>query len=91
VYAIEAFKELGDAGSEAERKNKIVKALDIVAKRLGNTRAVCKKYYVHPAIPELYSKKELENFFDAKKQDNNSKIFTEAETILIEILKKQAK
>jgi DNA topoisomerase-1 len=87
VYAIEAFKELGDGETEAETKNKIVKALDIVAKRLGNTRAVCKKYYVHPAIPELYSKKELERFFDTTKRNSESKNFTEAESILIEILR----
>ena len=91
VYAIEAFKELGYGETETERKNMIVKALDIVAKRLGNTRAVCKKYYVHPDIPELYSNKELESFFDTTKRTNDSKNFTEAESILIEILQKQLK
>jgi DNA topoisomerase-1 len=91
VYAIEAFKELGYGETEAEKKNKIIKALDTVAKRLGNTRAVCKKYYVHPAIPELYSTKELERFFDTTKRNNESKNFTEAESILIEILQRQVK
>ena len=26
----------------------------MVAERLGNTRAVCRKYYVHPALIEAY-------------------------------------
>jgi DNA topoisomerase-1 len=33
-----------------EAKHNIVLALDAVAERLGNTRAVCRKYYVHPAL-----------------------------------------
>ncbi len=33
----------------------IVGAIDQVAKSLGNTRAVCRKCYVHPAVLETYS------------------------------------
>jgi DNA topoisomerase-1 len=32
----------------------INKAIDTVAERLGNTRTVCKNYYVHPALIEAY-------------------------------------
>lgn len=42
------------AASQTEGKRKIVEVLDQVARKLGNTRAVCKKYYVHPALPDLY-------------------------------------
>ena len=31
-----------------------MRAIDLVAERLGNTRAVCRKYYVHPALIEAY-------------------------------------
>ena len=54
--------------------------------RLGNTRTVCKKYYVHQAIPDLYAKKELEKFFVADKTANKWENFSEAERILMEIL-----
>ncbi|WP_341842251.1 DNA topoisomerase IB [Chitinophaga caseinilytica] len=40
--------------SAAECKRTIVEVLDQVARKLGNTRAVCKKYYVHPALTDLY-------------------------------------
>ncbi len=30
------------------------RAVDAVAERLGNTRAVCRKYYVHPALVHAY-------------------------------------
>ena len=38
--------------NEAERN--IVAAVDMTAKRLGNTRSVCRKYYIHPALIEAY-------------------------------------
>ena len=31
-----------------------MRAIDTVAERLGNTRAVCRKYYVHPAVLQAY-------------------------------------
>jgi DNA topoisomerase-1 len=37
-------------------------ALDAVAERLGNTRAVCRKYYVHPAILLAYERQELDRY-----------------------------
>jgi DNA topoisomerase-1 len=38
------------APSERARKRELVKALDAVAGRLGNTRAVCRRCYVHPVV-----------------------------------------
>ncbi len=35
-------------------KRAIVQAIDEVARRLGNTRSVCRKCYVHPAVIEAY-------------------------------------
>ena len=87
VYAIEAFKELGGCETETEKKKRIVQALDVVAKRLGNTRAVCKKYYIHPIIEELYLNDRLENFFQIKKSGEKDQ-FSEAEYILMQILEK---
>jgi DNA topoisomerase-1 len=45
------------------QKKNIVQALDKVAGHLGNTRTVCKKYYVHPLIISLYENKSLEKYF----------------------------
>ncbi len=49
-----ALWELGPPSSEQEAKQNINAALDQVAARLGNTRAVCRQYYVHPAIIDTY-------------------------------------
>jgi DNA topoisomerase-1 len=85
VYAIEALSELGCCESEADAKKKIVQALDLVAKRLGNTRTVCKKYYVHPVIIDLFVNNQLQELLqleEAKSVDGLSKV----ERILMNIL-----
>ncbi len=40
--------------STAHGKRMINRAIDAVARRLGNTKAVCRKSYVHPAILDAY-------------------------------------
>ncbi|HEV7621980.1 MAG TPA: DNA topoisomerase IB, partial [Flavisolibacter sp.] len=47
---LRAFKSIGQADGDKECKKNIIAALDEVSKKLGNTRTVCKKYYVHPGI-----------------------------------------
>jgi DNA topoisomerase-1 len=54
IQAVAALQELGPAGTEREAKSAILKAIDQVAEQLNNTRAVCRKYYVHPAVFETY-------------------------------------
>jgi len=85
VYAIEALKELGCCETEMEAKKKVLDALDIVAKRLGNTRTVCKKYYVHPVILDLFVNKQLERFLHPGESKNGERL-SEAENILLKIL-----
>ena len=53
VAAVE-LRAMGPAAIRSEADRNIVQALDAVAKRLGNTRAVCRKYYVHPALLDAY-------------------------------------
>jgi DNA topoisomerase I len=62
LEALRAFNEIGDAETEAATKRNINTALDMVAKQLGNTRAVCRKYYVHPTIIDLYSNHQLSKY-----------------------------
>ncbi|HXZ96929.1 MAG TPA: DNA topoisomerase IB, partial [Burkholderiales bacterium] len=52
-----AAKELcvmGPAKNRREAERNMARAIDAVAKRLGNTRAVCRKYYVHPRLVTAY-------------------------------------
>ena len=45
---------MGPAATRREADRNVVRAIDEVSERLGNTRAVCRKYYVHPALLEAY-------------------------------------
>ena len=90
VQALLAFKELGLSDTQTQTKRNIVAALDMVATALGNTRTVCKKYYVHPLIVSLYETKTLEKYLkhlDALEEDDNKTGLTKEEKILMNILK----
>jgi DNA topoisomerase-1 len=54
MLAVAALREVGPLENEREAKSAIVKAIDRVAKQLNNTRAVCRKYYIHPTVFETY-------------------------------------
>ena len=54
VLAARALADAGPARSERVARKRVVQAIDIVSARLGNTRAICRKCYVHPAILEAY-------------------------------------
>ena len=51
--------------SEAEAKRRVIEAIDSVARRLGHTRAVCRKAYVHPAVIAAFVDGGLETAFRA--------------------------
>jgi DNA topoisomerase-1 len=40
--------------SETQAQRNLVQAIETVAQRLGNTRSVCRRCYVHPAIVDSY-------------------------------------
>lgn len=54
VLAAAALRELEGFESETEAKRNVIAAIDRVARRLGNTRAVCRRSYVHPAVLDSY-------------------------------------
>jgi len=54
VEAARALAEMGEPDDEKDAKKKVIAAIDRVAERLGNTRAVARSSYVHPAVPLSY-------------------------------------
>jgi DNA topoisomerase-1 len=54
VLAALALQEFEKFDSETQAKKNIVRAIETVAERLGNTPSVCRKCYVHPAVLEAY-------------------------------------
>jgi DNA topoisomerase-1 len=60
--AARALLDIGPATTTTEAKRNVVEAVDQVAARLGNTRAVCRKCYIHPDVVDAYMDGSL---FDA--------------------------
>jgi DNA topoisomerase-1 len=54
VLAARALGSLAGFASQAQAKRNIAKAVQHVACRLGNTKAVCRKSYIHPAVFDCY-------------------------------------
>ena len=54
VLAARELSRFDAHASEAEAKRDLVAAIDVVAGTLGNTRAICRKCYVHPAVVGAY-------------------------------------
>ena len=55
VLALGALREAAGFENESEARKNVVAAIDDVARRLGHTRAVCRRSYVHPAVIERYA------------------------------------
>ncbi len=54
VLACTSLRECEPASSRAQAKKNVLLAVDAVAGVLGNTRTVCRKSYIHPAILDAY-------------------------------------
>jgi DNA topoisomerase-1 len=54
VLAALALREFEKFDSAAQAKKNIVRAIESVAEKLGNTPSICRKCYVHPAVIDAY-------------------------------------
>jgi len=54
MLAAESLREMGPASTKRDAKHNVLRAIDRTAERLGNTRNVCRQYYIHPALIEAY-------------------------------------
>jgi len=89
VALLQSLCTIGKANSATEVKKNIVSALDEVSKKLGNTRAICKKYYVHPELVRLYENNSLDKYLDELEKlaecDDHTDL-TKDEKVLMKIL-----
>jgi len=54
MHAAAALRELGPAPTKKAAEKNVKTAVDRTAAMLGNTRSVCRKYYIHPVLLESY-------------------------------------
>jgi DNA topoisomerase-1 len=82
VVAAEVLVDLGPPRSATDGKRKIVAAIDAAAERLNNTRAVCRKSYVNPRVPESYLDRSLDDAF-RRAEDRDRLSHAESATLLV--------
>lgn len=54
LEAAVTFVQLGSFETEQEAQQNITRTVEAVADRLGNTKSVCRQYYIHPGLIETY-------------------------------------
>lgn len=85
----ETLMETGTVTNEKEIQQNILKAYDAAALGLGNTRNVCRKYYVHPLLVTTYKDGSIQKFFDEVEKDTSvsSDNFSSSEKAISKMLK----
>lgn len=89
VLASLALRDFESFTSETQAKKNVVAAIKSVAERLGNTPAVCRKCYVHPAVLECYMGGALSRAAQrAMNAEDEVEAIRAEEQALIELLRK---
>jgi DNA topoisomerase-1 len=88
LNALCAFQEVGAFENVTHFKRNVVNVLDTVAGKLGNTRTVCKKYYVHPTVIAAYESGSLWKY-EVTEQENAGELNPQ-EQVLLKLLSTEA-
>jgi DNA topoisomerase-1 len=84
---------MDSAANVGEAKKNISQAVATVACLLGNTPAICRRCYVHPAIIEAYLEQHLDNrklTFAAADNAPNNRGLSRNEKLLLSFLQQHA-
>lgn len=69
VIALRELETLGAFETQTQGKKNVVDAIKSTALQLGNTPAICRKCYIHPAALDAYLDGSLLNFLEHFRQD----------------------
>ncbi|MBD3581156.1 DNA topoisomerase IB [Flavobacterium selenitireducens] len=81
VTALQCFREIGPSETKTEEKKKVVEVIDCVAHKLGNTRSVCRKYYVHPTVIAAYENGRIDTY-KVRQNIKNNELDAEEEALV---------
>lgn len=80
LFCAVKLSEAGPADNEKDLKANLVETVKLVAEELGNTPAVCRSSYIHPAVTDAYASGiTIEKFLPNKKRKITRKIQKERE------------
>jgi DNA topoisomerase I len=87
--AVAALTDIGHCTSARQIKTNILQAIDSVASQLNNTRAVCRKYYVHPSVFEAYTAGTMLEILQNGTKQNPKSDLDPQEAAVVWLLKQQ--
>ena len=90
MLACTALVEAGVAATRKEADRNVLAAIDRVAAQLNNTRAVCRKYYVHPELWAIYLDGALDEAL-ARGRKKRRRGLTADEAAVMGMLRERAK
>ncbi len=84
----ETLYDIGYLENEKDNSKAILTAIDAAAEGLGNTRSVCRSYYVHPYITENYQNGNIVPYFDKVKDihEENNIALSSSEKVLLKMI-----
>ncbi|MBI2394797.1 MAG: DNA topoisomerase IB [Deltaproteobacteria bacterium] len=90
VLAAEALRSCPACPNKTKGKRQIVRVIEDVSRRLGNTPSVCRKSYVHPAVLEAYLAGTISHV-RADRRESGAHGLDEAERFTLALLQAQAR
>ncbi|HVI48344.1 MAG TPA: hypothetical protein VM802_25975 [Chitinophaga sp.] len=95
VSALNLLADLEPFATLTEYRRNIVEIIDNVACKPGNTRAVCRKYYIHPRVLETYESGRLTPWLEKVQAARKAATPPDAglhadEKVLLQFLSKEA-
>lgn len=85
---VACLEQLIDREPEVKKEKTVKEAFKHVAKNLGNTPAVCSKYYVHPQVVDLFHNDKLFEFLkDHDATAPEDPYFSSTEKLVLEMLR----
>ncbi len=85
--AVEALEECEEFDSEAQAKTHIRQAIGRIAAQLGNTAAICRKCYIHPAVIAAYLDRSLSQKLRRKAAARHSRQLNVKEAAIIGLIR----
>jgi DNA topoisomerase-1 len=91
VHAAETLRACGPFRSKAEGKRNVLRAVESVASRLGNTKAVSRKCYIHPAVFDAYDDGSMTKMRVIRRNGRSVHVLSETENAVLALLQKRLK
>jgi len=84
----ETLHEIGYKEDKKENAKAILNAIDNAAEGLGNTRSVCRSYYVHPFIVENYENGKIQSYIKKIKEEDvlDSASLSSSEKVMLNMI-----